>query len=198
MVHWTLVGSAPPDETSDTVNVTVEPGVALPDDTDIVTCCAFAGLAVRTATPSHKAQGATETKPRHWRKSEFHIRTCCSISLETSIDPRPNPLEMGLSLRSYFGELLSCKGGLCFSPWTPYLGERTLPSLANKTEPVKCAVTGNFFSRLSGKVFCFAGRLLIIGNFVGSLSNCGTVATRYHDSMEGFEFCEQSFTEGDP
>jgi hypothetical protein len=44
MVHWTLVGWAPPDAAIDTARATDEPGVALPEPSDSVTCCAMAGL----------------------------------------------------------------------------------------------------------------------------------------------------------
>ena len=74
MVHWRLVGSAPPDETIDTVNATAEPGVALPDDMDMVTCCALARPAATTATQSHNAQRATEPKPRRFPNSEIRVR----------------------------------------------------------------------------------------------------------------------------
>jgi hypothetical protein len=75
MVHWRPAGSAPPDATMDIVNATDEPGVALPDETDIVTFCAFAQLAVRRVTPSHNAHRITEMRPRLSRKSEFFACT---------------------------------------------------------------------------------------------------------------------------
>jgi hypothetical protein len=42
MVHCTPVGCAPPVASRDTVNATVEPGVALPELKDSATCCALA------------------------------------------------------------------------------------------------------------------------------------------------------------
>ena len=55
----------------DTVNATNEPGVALPDDTDIVTFCPFTLLAARKAMPSHNAQRITGMKRQPSRKGEF-------------------------------------------------------------------------------------------------------------------------------
>jgi hypothetical protein len=75
MVHWRLAGSAPPDATVDSVKATADPGVALPDDTDTVTCgCALARLRARMATPTHNAHRVTEVRRRPGRRSEICVR----------------------------------------------------------------------------------------------------------------------------
>jgi len=86
----------------DTVNATNEPGVALPDDTDMVTFCPFTLLAARKAMPSHNAQRITGMKRQPSRKSEFWVGVRFSMSVHPSIDHRQNPLELGLRPRLYF------------------------------------------------------------------------------------------------
>ena len=44
MVHWTLAGCAPPEVVKEMFRAALPPGAALPELSEMATCCANAGL----------------------------------------------------------------------------------------------------------------------------------------------------------